>query len=66
MITGGSKDSLEELNADFFLEKIGGTNDLRDSSIRGRIILKMILRKQYMEKWTGLNYLRVASNDSLY
>jgi hypothetical protein len=50
MITGGSKDSLEELNADFFLEKIGGTNDLRDSSIRGRIILKMILRKQYMEK----------------
>jgi hypothetical protein len=26
----------------------------------------MILRKQYMEKWTGLNYLRVASNDSLY
>jgi len=33
-----------------------------DVSINGRIVLNLILQKQYVRVWTGFNWLRIRSN----
>jgi hypothetical protein len=48
------------------MENPKGRHCLGDLGVDGRIMLKCILKKWVMSKWTVLIWLRIKSNDKLY
>ena len=55
----------KEVHTGFLWESLTGRDQLGDSSIDGRIIIKWIFRKWDGRSWTGLIWLRVAAGGGL-
>jgi hypothetical protein len=52
------------MHTEFWLRYLKGIDHSQNLSVDGRIILKLILKKQD-EKWTGLIWLRIGTSGGL-